>query len=150
MKILNKTAKISYRILEKLEAGIVLTGYEVKAIRGGHIDLNGSYVRIIGNEAYLVNAKIYPHISSHLENYDEARSRKLLLHRKEIASLKSKLERGNLTIVPLSVYTTHNLVKLDIALAFGKKRFNHREDIKKRVQEREAQREAKNLTSKLK
>lgn len=150
MKILNKTAKTSFRVLEKLEAGIVLTGYEVKAIRGGHVDLNGSYVRIVGNEAYLVNAKIYPFTSAHLQNYDEGRSRKLLLHRKEISALKSRLERGNLTIVPLNVYTTHNLVKLDIALAYGKKRFDHREDIKKRVQEREAQREAKNLTSKLK
>src|SRR5258708_31533138 len=103
MKISNKRAFFDYEIKEHMEAGINLTGAEVKAVRLGHADLSGSFVRIKGSEAYLVNAKIYPYKYARPEDYDETRSRKLLLHKKEIISLKSKIDGLNLTIVPMSV-----------------------------------------------
>ena len=106
MKITNRRAFFDYQILERLEAGINLYGTEVKAIRQGHADLTGSHVRIMGSEAYLINAKIFPYQYARPENYDEKRTRKLLLHKSEIIALKSKTEGQNLTLVPLSIYTT--------------------------------------------
>lgn len=144
MKILNSKPNIS-KILEKIEAGIVLLGSEVKAIRLGHVDLGSSYVKIIGSEAYLINAKIFPYEYSRIENYDEQRTRKLLLHKKEILALKSKLDQGNFTLVPLSLYIKNGNIKLEIALGKGQKAFERRKDSKKRVMERVAQRELKNL-----
>ncbi|MDO8582914.1 MAG: SsrA-binding protein, partial [bacterium] len=101
MKITNKRAFFDYSILEKFEAGINLYGAEVKAVRLGHADLTGSHVRIMGSEAYLINAKIFPYKYSRPENYDEQRTRKLLLHKNEIIALKSKTEGQNLTLVPV-------------------------------------------------
>ena len=93
MRIANK--KIShFKFEERLEAGIVLLGSEVKAVRLGHADITGSYVKILGKEAYLVNAKIFPYKFSRTEGYQENRSRKLLLHKKEILALKSKMDQG--------------------------------------------------------
>lgn len=144
MKILNKQVSIS-KILEKIEAGIVLLGSEVKAIRLGHADINSSYVKIIGLEAYLVNAKIFPYKFSRTENYDENRTRKLLLHKKEILALKSKLDQGNFTLIPLSLYIKNGNIKLEIALGKGQKAYERRKDAKKHVMERVAQRELKNF-----
>src|SRR3989344_9066487 len=106
MKIVNKKAFFDYQISERIEAGINLNGAEVKAIRLGMTDLKGSFVKIIGSEAYLINAKIFPYKYSRPENYDEKRTRKLLLHKKELIALKSKTEGQNLTLVPVSLYTT--------------------------------------------
>src|SRR3989344_9478008 len=111
MKIINKKAFFDYEILERFEAGINLIGAEVKAIRLGHADLSGSFVKIIGSEAYLVNSKIMPYEYGRPENYDPGRTRKLLLHKKEIVSLKSKMEGANLTLVPVSWYTSKRLIK---------------------------------------
>jgi SsrA-binding protein len=132
MKIINKRAGFEYEIIEKFEAGINLFGSEVKAIRLGHADLSGSHVRINGMEAYLINAKIFPYKYARPENYDETRTRKLLLHRKEILALKHKMDGAGLTIVPLSLYTTTRLIKLEVALAKGKKQFEKKAAIKKR------------------
>src|SRR3989344_586903 len=112
MKITNKRAFFDYQILERIEAGINLYGAEVKAVRLGHADLTGSHVRIMGSEAYLINAKIFPYQYSRPENYDEQRTRKLLLHKKEIIALKSKTEGQNLALVPVSLYTTKSFIKL--------------------------------------
>lgn len=141
MKIVNRRAFYDYKILEKLEAGINLIGAEVKSLKGGHADLTGSFVRIIGSEAYLVNAKIFPLEYARLEGYDERRTRKLLLHKKEIISLKGKTEGSNLTIIPLSLYIKDRLVKVEVALASGKKKFDKRRAIKKRDLDREIERE---------
>ena len=141
MKIANKRAFYDYQILERFEAGINLYGAEVKAIRLGHADLTGSHVRIMGNEAYLINAKIFPYQYSRPENYDEERTRKLLLHKKEIIALKSKTEGQNLTLVPLSVYTTKSFIKLEIALGKGKKQYDKKESIKKKDIQREIEQE---------
>lgn len=136
MKITNRKAFFDYELLDRLEAGINLIGSEVKAVRQGHVDLTGSFVRISGSEAYLVNAKILPYKFARPENYDERRTRKLLLHKKEIIALKSKTEGANLTIVPVSLYTTKTLIKAELAIAKSKRTFDKRQAIKKRDLER--------------
>lgn len=141
MKITNKRAFFDYQILEKVEAGINLYGAEVKAVRLGHADLTGSHVRIMGSEAYLINAKIFPYQYARPENYDEQRTRKLLLHKKEIIALKSKTEGQNLTLVPISLYTTKSFIKLEIALGKGKKQYDKKESIKKKDIQREIEQE---------
>ncbi len=141
MKIVNKRAFFDYSILEKFEAGINLYGAEVKAVRLGHADLTGSHVRIMGSEAYLINAKIFPYKYSRPENYDEQRTRKLLLHKQEIIALKSKTEGQNLTLVPVSMYTTKSFIKVEIALGKGKKQYDKKESIKKKDLKREIEQE---------
>lgn len=127
MKIINRRAFYDFQILERMEAGINLNGAEVKAIRAGKADLSGAFVRIIGSEAYLVNAKIFPPSYARPQGYQEDRTRKLLLHKQEIIALKSKIEGQNLSLVPTSLYITRRLVKLEIALGKGKKKFEKKE-----------------------
>jgi SsrA-binding protein len=136
MKITNRKAFFDYELLDRIEAGINLLGSEVKAVRQGHVDLNGSFVRISGSEAYLINAKILPYKYARPDTYDERRTRKLLLHKKEIIALKSKTEGANLTIVPVSLYTTGTHIKAELAIAKSKKEFDKRKAIKKRDLER--------------
>lgn len=144
MKIINKRAFFDYQILEKFEAGINLTGQEVKSVKGGHLSLEGSYVKILGSEAYLVNAQIHPYLNARVENYDPNRTRKLLLHKKEIIALKSKIGQSNLTLVPLECYNTaHGLLKLMIGLAKGKKQYEKREALKKKDLDRQVEEELK-------
>jgi SsrA-binding protein len=141
MKITNKKAYFDYQISETFEAGINLYGFEVKAVRLGKADLTGSFVRIIGNEAYLVNANILPYQSGQMENYDAQRTRKLLLHKKELISLKSKADGQGLTLVPVSLYLKHGFIKLEIGLGKGKKKFDKRESIKKKDVQRNIEHE---------
>lgn len=141
MKIVNRRAFYDYQILDRLEAGINLYGAEVKAVRLGHADLTGAHVRIMGSEAYLINAKIFPYKYSRPEGYDEKRTRKLLLHKREIIALKSKTEGQNLTLVPVSIYTTKSFIKVEIALGRGKKQYDKKESIKKKDIERELEQE---------
>ena len=145
MKITNQKAFYDYEILEKFEAGINLMGAEVKAVRLGNVDLTGSFTKIMGSEAYLINAKIYPYEYARPENYDIKRTRKLLLHKKQIIGLKSKVEATSLTIVPISLYTTHNLIKAELALAKPKKKFNKKEAIKRRDIDRETEQALKHF-----
>lgn len=145
--IFNKYAGFSYEILDKLEVGLVLTGSEVKSIRNGQISLKGAYINIEYTpkpELFLVKASIsaYKKASSKL-NYDPERPRKLLVNKSELKSLVGKLEQKGLTIIPLKVYTTRNLVKLEIALARGKKMYEKKEQIKKRDVDREIRRTLK-------
>lgn len=141
MKITNRRAFFDYNILEKLEVGIHLTGPEVKSVKGGHMSLEGAFVRIVGSEAYLVNAQIHPYLNARVENYDPRRTRKLLLHKKEIIALKTKTQSG-LTLIPISCYTTgHGLIKLDMAIAKGKKQYEKREALKKKDIDREIEEE---------
>ncbi len=137
MKITNKRAFFDYELLDRVEAGINLYGSEVKAVRLGHADLSGSFVRIIGSEAYLVNAKIFPYEYSRPEGYDERRTRKLLLHKSEILVLKSKTEGANLTLVPISLYIKNGFVKLEVAIGKGKTKYDKRQAIKKRDLQKE-------------
>ncbi len=143
MKIFNKTASNKFQIEEKLEAGIELLGSEVKAIRLGHADLSSSYVKLMSGQAYLINAKIFPYKYSRIENYQEDRTRRLLLHKKELLVLKNKLETGKYTIAPLSLYEKHGIFKLEIALAKGKKNYERRKDEKAQAIKRDMEREEK-------
>lgn len=141
MKIFNRRATHDYTILDKFEAGIHLAGAEVKSLKGGHASLDGSFVRLMGSEAYLVNAQIFPYIYARPQGYDPRRTRKLLLHKKEIISLKSKIEGSNLTLVPLFWYTKGPLVKLEVGLARGKREYEKREAKKREDQRRELEQE---------
>lgn len=137
MKIINSKASHDYQLLDRIEAGINLFGGEVKATVLGHADLTGSFVKIIGLEAYLVNAKIFPYEYGRPDSYDPKRTRKLLLHKKEILTLKSKAAGAGLTIVPVSLYTTHGLIKIELALAKPKKKFDKKRELKKKSADRD-------------
>jgi len=133
VKVINRKAHFEYELTDKFEAGINLYGFEVKAVKLGHADLSGSFVKIIGSEAYIVNSKIFPYKFAQSEGYEEGRTRKLLLHKKEIVGLKSKADGEGLAIVPISIYTTaKGLIKVELALGKGKKKWDKREAIKKR------------------
>ena len=145
MKIINKTAPSKFNILEKYESGIELLGSEVKALRLGHADLKSSYVKIMSGQAYLINAKIFPYKFSRAEGYQEDRTRRLLLHKKEILAIKNKLDTGKFTLTPLSLYDKHGRFKLEIGLAKGKKDYERRKDQKQQAIKRDLEREEKNL-----
>lgn len=145
MKIYNKTAPSKFKIEERYEAGIQLLGSEVKAIRLGHIDLSGSYVKLMSGEAYLINAKIFPYQYSRTEGYQEDRTRKLLLHKKELLTLKNKLDTGKFTLAPLSLYLKNGHFKLEVAIARGKKDYERRKDLKQQAIEKDRQREEKGI-----
>lgn len=141
MKITNKKAYFDYQLLDRFEAGINLYGFEVKSVRLGKADLTGSFIKIIGTEAYLVNAKIFPYQQAQIENYDDKRTRKLLLHKKEIISLKSKTDGANLSLVPVSMYLKNGFIKVEVALGKGKKKYEKKESIKKKDIQRDIERE---------
>ncbi len=140
----NRRASFDYELLEKFEAGIELTGEEVKPIRNGRMSLEGSFVLISNKEAQLMNATIPPYQPNNTsKDYDPLRSRKILLTKKEIAHLESIQKNSNLTVVPISVYNKGRKIKVEIALAKGKKKRDKRETIKKRETDREIRREYK-------
>lgn len=141
MKITNRGVFHDYNILSTLEAGIKLNGAEVKSVRGGKMSLEGSFVKIIGSEIYLVNAQIFPYPYARPEGYDPKRSRKLLLHKREIISVKTKIGSGGLTLVPIECYNSHGFIKLKVGVAKGKKEYEKREKLKRRDIDREVQRE---------
>lgn len=144
MRILNKKAPTRFTIEEKIEAGIVLQGQEVKAVKLGHADLTGSYVKILGSEAYLINARIFPYQFARTEGYQETRTRKLLLHKKELLKLKTKLAEGKYTLVGLSMYETKTgLIKVEIGLSRGKKKHEREKDVRRRELELQKEREFK-------
>lgn len=143
MKIINKKALHNYHILERMEAGIVLTGSEVKSIRAGRIDLGESHVRVLNSEAYLVNANIARYAQTADRDYDAGRMRKLLLHKDQIDSLMGKTSGKGLTAVPVSIYEKHNRFKLEIGLAKSKKEFDKRKLIKERDHQRRIEQELK-------
>lgn len=144
MRIFNKNAPGQFSIEEKFECGIVLQGQEVKAVKLGHADLTGSYVKILGSEAYLINARIFPYEYARTEGYQETRTRKLLLHKKELLRLKGKLAEGKYTLVGLSLYETKTgLIKVEIGLARGKKKHEREKDIRRRELDLQQEREFK-------
>lgn len=144
MKVTNRTFHREYQEIEKYEAGIALTGAEVKSVKEGAMHLEGSYVKILGNEAYLINADVPIYHHSRPQGYDSRRTRKLLLHKKEILRLQVKLAgSGNLTIAPLACYTKGRLIKLEIALARGRRDIEKRKLVKKRDVALQEKREAK-------
>jgi SsrA-binding protein len=138
----NKKAYFNYQILEKFEAGIVLIGQEVKSIKSGRINLAGSYVVPKGEEFFLIGARVPPYQPKNLNfEYNPERSRKLLLKKSEIKYLIGKSIQKGLTLIPLRVYTKNGKIKVEFAIAKGKKKFDKRESIKKRDLERDIKRE---------
>ena len=134
----NRHAGHRYHLMERFEAGLVLTGTEVKSARAGKIQLKDSYAEVLGNEAWLVNAHISHYSHGNLQNHDPARRRKLLLHRQEIDKLHGKTREKGLTLVPTKVYLKKGRIKCELALARGKQLHDKREAERKREQEAEA------------
>ena len=143
MEILNRKARYDYEIEETYEAGIVLTGTEIKSIRNGKVNIKDSYAIIKNDEIYLLNTHISLYEEGNRFNHDENRTRKLLLHKKEIFKLKNKVEIEGYTLIPLKVYFQKSKAKVLIGLAKGKKSYDKRETIKKRDIEREIQKNFK-------
>lgn len=139
MKIFNKTARFNYQLLERIEVGIALTGAEVKSLFMGQGSLNEAYVKIINGEAFLLNGHIHPYQFADVSHIDPKRTRKLLLHKKELLALESKMKQKNLTLVPVLWYNKGHQIKLEIALARGKKKWEKKEIIKRRDLDRETQ-----------
>ncbi len=140
----NRKAFYDYEILETCEAGLVLSGAEVKSIRSGRMNLTGSYVNFHKGEPYLINASIAPYQPKNQpSDYDPSRSRKLLLNKKEIDYLLGKTKQKGLTLVPLKVYNKGRRVKIEVGLARGKKQYDKRAVISKREAARKIERELK-------
>jgi SsrA-binding protein len=136
----NKRALYDYEILDKYEAGIQLKGFEAKAVRAGKASISGAYAIIRGGEVWLINAKISPYQEANIpSNYQENRSRKLLMKKSEIKELLGKISQKGLTLIPLKLYTKgrKNLIKVELALAKGRKIYDKRELLKKKEAERE-------------
>jgi SsrA-binding protein len=137
----NRKARHDYEILERIEAGIQLTGTEVKSLREGRASLVDGFARVTGSEAWLEGMHIPPYEQGDRRTHQPVRPRKLLLHRREIEQLGSRMAERGLALVPLRVYFTHGIAKVELALARGKRRHEKREAIARRDAEREAQRE---------
>jgi SsrA-binding protein len=139
----NKRARHDYHILETWEAGLVLTGTEVKSLRDGKANLVDAYGVVNGGEVYLLNLHISPYEQGNYFNHEPTRTRKLLLHRKEIRKLIGAVERQGLTLVPLDLYFKRGVAKITLALGKGKKLHDKRDDARKRDDEREMARAAR-------
>ena len=137
MKIINKKARFDYEILESLEVGIVLRGMEVKSVKGGRVNISDAFVKVIGDELWLVNADITKYQYATDEHYDSKRTRKLLIQRKQLDRLESKMKQGNLTLIPLSIYTVRGYIKVEVGLAKGKKYHEKRKAEKERDMDRD-------------
>jgi SsrA-binding protein len=139
----NRRARHDYVLLDRLEAGVALTGTEVKSLRDGRVVLAGAFADVRDAEVWLVGASIQPYEQGNLANHDPDRDRKLLLHRREIASLIGKVKERGLTLVPTRLYFKDGRVKVELALAKGKERADKRRDLQKRDAERQIERALK-------
>lgn len=144
MEIQNRKANFDYEIIETFEVGIVLTGTEIKSIRLGKANLKDSYAVIKNNEIYLLNMHISKYDQGNIFNHEETRTRKLLMHKKEILKLKNKLELEGLTLIPMRLYFKGSKAKILIGLAKGKKNYDKREAIKKKDIARQIAKDLKN------
>ena len=145
MEILNRKANFDYEIIDTYESGIVLTGTEIKSIRLGKANLKDSYAIIKNNEIFLLNMHISSYEQGNRFNHEETRTRKLLLHRKEILKLRDKLELDGLTLIPLKLYFKNGKAKILIGLARGKKNYDIWESIKKKDMDRQVLRDLKGV-----
>ena len=140
----NRKAFHDYFIEETFEAGIVLTGTEVKSLRDGKANLKDSYVLIKDDEAFLFNCHISPYTHGNIMNHDPLRTRKLLLHKREITKMQAQAAQKGYSLVPLKIYFKESRAKVEIGLAKGKKQYEKRETIKKKEADREIERAMKN------
>ena len=139
----NRRARHEYELLDRFEAGIVLTGPEVKSLRNGRVTLAQAYADVRDGEVWLVGANIAEYVQGNIANHEPARDRKLLLHRKEIASLIGKVKERGLTLVPTRLYFRDGRAKVELALARGKEQRDKRRDIARRDAERQIERALK-------
>lgn len=137
----NRKARHLYELLECIEAGIILTGPEVKSLRAGHVSFQDSYVDFKEKEGYLVGLHIAPYDNAGYVLQHPNRIRKLLLHRHELSMLSRKVEQKGLTIVPIKLYFKHGKVKVELAIAKGRKLYDHRNELKKRAESLDMKRE---------
>lgn len=144
MKIINRKFGREYEVLEKFEAGIVLIGAEVKSVRAGHMLIDNAFVKILGSEAYLINANIAVYPFSQPQGYDPKRTRKLLLHKKELLRIQGKLSSGSkLTVVPIACYNKGINFKMEVALVKGRSDREKTKLVKGKTIERNQKREVK-------
>ncbi|SEM70844.1 SsrA-binding protein [Ligilactobacillus sp. WC1T17] len=141
----NKKARHDYNVLETVEAGLVLTGTEIKSVREGRVTLKDGFAQIKNGEAWLENVHIAEYTAGNRFNHDPLRRRKLLLHKKQILQLGQKTSQKGITLVPLKVYLKNGFAKVLIGVASGKHEYDKRETIKRRDQEREIRRTLKNF-----
>lgn len=136
----NRKARHDYLIEDTMEAGLILTGSEIKSIRGGRVNLRDSYATVRNNELWLVNAHIAPYKQASYQNHEPRRDRKLLLHRREINRLIGKLQEKGLTLVPLQIYLKNSWAKVQLGLARGKKSYDKRQTLREREDRRKIER----------
>lgn len=142
----NKKARHDYSIIDTMEAGMVLQGTEIKSIRNSRINLKDGFVRVRNGEAFLYNVHISPYEQGNIFNHDPLRTRKLLLHKKQITRLVGETKNAGVTIVPLKVYIKNGYAKVLIGLAKGKKSYDKREDLKRKDVDRQIDRTLKNFS----
>ncbi len=142
--IKNRKASYNYHIFDKIEAGISLTGQEAKALRSGKGSLSGAFISLKNNQAYLLNLTISPYQPNNIsKDYNPQRERKLLLKKSEIKNLIGKVKEKGVTLIPLSIYTRKNFIKVEVGVVKGKKKYDKRESIKKREIDRDIRRRLK-------
>ncbi|EFF22472.1 SsrA-binding protein SmpB [Enterococcus faecium] len=142
----NKKARHDYSIIDTMEAGMVLQGTEIKSIRNSRINLKDGFIRVRNEEAFLHNVHISPYEQGNIFNHDPLRTRKLLLHKKQIIRLENELKNTGITVVPLKVYIRNGYAKVLIGLAKGKKSYDKREDLKRKDIDRQIDRTLKNFS----
>ena len=140
----NKKARHDYEILNKYEVGIVLKGTEIKSIRKGKVNIQDAYCLPRDGQISVMNMHVSKYEQGNIFNHDERRSRRLLMHKKEIIKLENKINQDKLTLIPLSVYIKNGLCKLEIALAKGKRKYDKRQDLKTKQANRDLQKALKN------
>lgn len=143
MELTNRKAKYDYEIEDTYEAGIVLKGTEIKSIRNGKAQLKDSYAIVKNDEIYLLNMHISAYEQGNIFNHEETRTRKLLLHKKEIFKIRDKINQDGYTLIPIKIYFSKNKAKVLLGVARGKKNYDKRETIKKRDMEREMNKQLK-------
>ncbi|MEQ7219859.1 SsrA-binding protein SmpB [Vagococcus fluvialis] len=139
----NRKARHDYTVIETIEAGMVLKGTEIKAIRNRRVNLKDGYVRVRDGEAYLVNVHISPYEQGNLFNHDPLRTRKLLMHKKQIAKLTAETKNTGVTLIPLKLYIKNGFAKVLVGVAKGKKQYDKRQDLKQKDINREINRTLK-------
>lgn len=139
----NRKARHNYNILQTYEAGIALTGTEIKSVRSGRINIKDGFAQYHAGEMWLSNVHISPYDQGNRFNHDPLRNRKLLLHKREIAKIVGQIQTKGITVIPLKVYLKHGFAKVLIGIAEGKKKYDKRETIKRRDQDREIRRHIK-------
>ncbi len=139
----NRKARHDYFLLDTYEAGISLLGSEIKSIRAGHVSIKEAYVRVDGEEAWLIDAHISPYDQANRYNHEPRRSRKLLLHKKEIQDLYDDVRKKSVTIIPTRLYLKNGLAKVEIAVARGKKKYDKRQAIAERDTQRIIERQVR-------